>query len=61
MSEVVEDAIASWCGDIVGQFWLIRNERQKFVKLKFEFFRFNTFDVSQIFWQRIVQTRPQYS
>ena len=30
-------------------------------ELKFEFFSFNTFDVSQIFWQRIVQTRLQYS
>ena len=39
----------------------IRNELQKLVKLKFEFFSFNTFDVSQILWQWIVQTRPQYS
>ena len=61
MSELVEDAVASWCGDIVGHFWLIRNEHQKFVELKFELFSFNTFDVSQIFWQRIVQTRPKYS
>ena len=45
MSELVEDAIAS-CGDIVGHFWLIRNELQKLVELKFEFFSFNTFDVS---------------
>ena len=58
MSELVEDAVASCCGDIVGQFWLIRNELQKIVDLKFEFFNFNTFDVPQIFWQRIVQTRP---
>ena len=29
MSELVEDAVASWCGDIVGLFWLIRNELQK--------------------------------
>ena len=29
MSELVEDAIAYWCGDIVGYFWLIRNEIQK--------------------------------
>ena len=49
MSEQVEDAVASWCGDIGGHFWLIRNELQKFVELKFEFFTFNTFDVSQIF------------
>ena len=61
MSELVEDAIASRCGDIVGHFWLIRNELQKFVELKFEFFSFNTFDVSQIFWQRVVQPRPKYS
>ena len=61
MSELVKDAIASWCCDIVGQFWFIRNELQKFVKLKFEFFRFTTFNVSQIFWQWIVQMRPQYS
>ena len=61
MSELVEDAVASWCGDIVDHFWLIRNELQKFVELKFEFFSFNTLDVSQIFWQRVVQTRPKYS
>ena len=61
MSELVEDAVASWCGDIVGHFWLIRSEVQKFVDLKFEFFNFNTFDVSQIFWQRVVQPRPKYS
>ena len=61
MSELVEDAIASWCGDIVGHFWLIRNELQKFVELKFEFFSFNTFDVSRIFWQRVAKQRPKYS
>ena len=61
MSELVEDAIASWCGDTLGHFWLIRNELQKLVELKFEFFSFNTFDVSQIFWQRVVQLRPKYS
>ena len=42
-------------------FWLIKNELQKPVELKFEFFSFNTFDVSQLFWQRVVQTRPKYS
>ena len=26
MSELVEDAVASCCGDIVGRFWLVRNE-----------------------------------
>ena len=62
MSELVEDAVASYCGDIVGHFWLIRNELQKLVELKFEFFIFfNTFDVSQIFWQRVVQPRLKYS
>ena len=61
MSELVEDAIASWCGDIVGHFWLVRNWVDKLVELKFEFFSFNTFDVSQIFWQRVVQPRPEYS
>ena len=45
----------------VGQFWLIRNKLQKIVELKFEFLSFNTFDVSQLFCQRIVQTRPKYS
>ena len=40
MSELVEDAVASRCGDIVGHFWLIRNELQKFVELIFEFFSF---------------------
>ena len=62
MSELVEDEcscfLMRWH---VGHFWLIRNKLQKFVELKFEFFSFNTFDVSQIFWQRVVQTRPKYS
>ena len=58
MSELVEDAIASWCDDIVEHFWLIRNELQKLVELKFEFFSFNTFDVSQIFWQRLYNRGP---
>ena len=35
MSELVEDAVASLCGDIVGHFRLIRNELQKFVELEF--------------------------
>ena len=61
MSELVEDAIASWCGDIVGNFWLIRNGVEKLVELIFEFFSFNTFDVSQIFWQRVEHPRPKYS
>ena len=61
MSELVEHAVASWCGDTAGHFWLIRNALQKFVELKFEFFSFKTFDVSLIFWQRVVQTRPKYS
>ena len=61
VSELVEDAVAYLCGDIVGHFWLIRNELQKLVELKFEFFSFNTVDVSQIFWQRVVQTGPKYS
>ena len=55
MSELVEDAVDSWCGDIVGHFWLIRKELQTFVEVKFEFLSFNTFDVSEIFWQRVVQ------
>ena len=61
MSELVEDAIASWCGDIVGNIWLVRNGVKKLVKLKFEFFSFNTFNVTQIFWQRVVQPTPKYS
>ena len=36
--QLVEDAIASWCGDIVWHFWLIRNGLEKLVELKFEFF-----------------------
>ena len=60
MSELVEDAVVSWCGDIVGNFWLIRNELQKFVEFKFELFSVNTFDVFQIFWQWVVRTRPKY-
>ena len=59
MSELVEDAVASWCGYIVGHFWLIRNELHKFVELKFEFISFNTFDVSQIFWQRVEQPKKE--
>ena len=46
MSELVKDAIASCCGDIFGNFWLVRNGFEKLVELKFEFFSFNTFDVS---------------
>ena len=61
ISELAEDAVASWCGDIVWHFWLIRNELQKHIKIKYEFFSFNTFDVPQIFWQRVVQPRPKYS
>ena len=61
MSELVEDAIASWCDDIVGHFWLVRNGVEKLVEHKFEFLSFNTFDVSQIFRQRVVQPRPKYS
>ena len=60
MSELVEDAVATWCGKIVWHFFLIRNEFQKLVKLKFEFFSFNTFNVYQIFWQRVEQLRPKY-
>ena len=37
MSELVEDAVASWCGDIVRHFWLIRNELQKFVELQLKY------------------------
>ena len=48
ISELVEDALASRCSDIVRHFWLIRNELQKLVELKFEFFSFDTFDVSQM-------------
>ena len=59
MSELVEDAIASWCGDIVRNFWLVRNGVEKLAELKFDFFSFNTFDVSPIFWQRVVQPRPK--
>ena len=61
MSELVEDAMDSWYGDIVRHFWLIRNELQKLVELKFEFFSLNTFNVSQIFLQCVVQPRPKYS
>ena len=38
MSELVEDAVASCCGDIVGHYGIIRNELKKFTELKFEFF-----------------------
>ena len=30
-------------------------------RAKFEFFSFNTYGVSRIFWQRVVQPRPKYS
>ena len=49
------------CGDIVWHFGLIRNELKKFVELKCEFFSFNTFDVSQIFWQQVAQPKPKQS
>ena len=42
-------------------YWLIRNVVEKLVELKFEFFSFNTFDVSQIFCQRVVQPGPKHS
>ena len=58
MSELVEDAVASWCANIVGHFWLIRNEFQKFAELKFEFFSFNTFDVSDILATSSVNRGP---
>ena len=45
---------------VVGHFWLIRNELQRLVELKFEFYSFNTFDVSHIFWERVVQPKPKY-
>ena len=61
MSKRVEGAVASCCNDIIGHFVIIRNELWKFVELKFDFFSFNTFDVFQIFWQRVVQPRPKYS
>ena len=44
--------------DIVEHFWLTRNELKKNVELEFEFF---SFDLSQIFWQRVLQPRPNYS
>ena len=61
ISELVEDAVTSGCDDIVWHFWLIRNGLEKRVELKFEVFSFNTLDVSQIFWKRVVQPRPKYS
>ena len=45
-------------GDIVGHFWLVRNGVEKLVELKFEFFCFNTFDVPQLFWQRVYNRGP---
>ena len=57
-----EDAVASCCGDIVAIFFMpIRNEIWKFVELKLKFFSFNTFDVSQIFWQRVAQPGHKHS
>ena len=61
MKQLVEDAVASCCGDLVGYFGLIRNELQKLDAQKFEFFSFITFDVSQIFWQQVVQQSPKHS
>ena len=37
MRLLVEDAIASYSADIVGQFGLFRSELKKFVELKFNF------------------------
>ena len=61
--ELVEDAVTSWCGDIVGHFSLIRNELKKFVEPKFLPFWCSvlTLLMSVIFWQRVVQPRPKYS
>ena len=58
MSELVEDAVASYCGDVVGHFSLIRNELQKLVELKSEFSNFNTFNVSQIFGNELYNRGP---
>ena len=43
MSELVKDDIASWCGDIVENFWLVRNGVEKLVELIFIFFSFKHF------------------
>ena len=60
MSELVEYAVVSWCGDIVGHFWLITQWWAPEICLA-QIYNLNTFDVSQIFWQRVIQTRPKYS
>ena len=59
MSELVEDAVASCCGNTVGHFLLIWNELQKLVELKLKNFSFNIFNVSQIFWQTSCTTETQ--
>ena len=45
MRQMVQDAVASCRGDVVGHFGLIMDEFQKVIKLKFEFFSINTFNV----------------
>ena len=51
-------AIATWWGDILGQFWLIRNELQKFVELKFEFFSFYTSMSLRYFGNKLYKRGP---
>ena len=41
MRYVIKDAIASFRGDIVGHFRLIKNKFKKLGRLKLEFFSFN--------------------
>ena len=59
--QLINDAVAFCCGDIAGDFGLIRNEIKKKFELKLKKFSCNIFDVSQIFSYRVVQARPKYS
>ena len=59
---IPDQGCCTFCrGDIVGHFGLIRMEVWKLVELKYEFFSFKTFHVSNICIQRVEQTRPKYS
>ena len=42
-------------------FWAHKEWALEICRVKLEFFSFNTFDVSRIFWQRVVQPRPKHS
>ena len=60
MCELVEDAVASRYSDVVGYFGSsgMSSKNLSCSNLNFSVLKVS---VSQIFWQRVVQTRPKYS